>query len=138
MQGSPDGFPNWEAAVSEADLRAYHDRKRPMAVWSLGLAVLAGIAFWAVSPVAAVALMTGTCCGLANAFLTMRGNERLIDHRSVSTFVFSSTLRIGVFGIVPVEFAQHGPWWSMATYFIGFFTPLALYAAIVARAVRTG
>ncbi len=82
--------------------------------------------------------MVGTGCGLANALLTMRGNERLIDHRSVSAFVFSSTLRIAVFGIVPVEFAQHGPWWTMATYFVGFFTPLALYVAIVARAVRTG
>jgi hypothetical protein len=109
-----------------------------MAVWSLGFAVLAGLAVWAKSPVAAVALVVGTGCGLANALLTMRGNERLVDHRSVSTFVISSTLRIGVFGIVPVEFAQHGPWWTMGTYFVGFFTPLALYAAIVARAVRTG
>ena len=138
MQGSRPGVPNWEAAVSEADLRAYHDRKRPMAVWSLGFGVLAGLAVWAKSPVAAVALVVGTGCGLANALLTMRGNERLIDHRSVAAFVFSSILRIGVFGIVPVEFAQHGPWWAMATYFTGFFTPLALYAALVARAARTG
>jgi hypothetical protein len=47
-------------------------------------------------------------------------------------------LRILVFGIVPVEFGLHGPWWSMATYFVGFFTPLALYAVIVARGLRTG
>jgi len=109
-----------------------------MAVWSLAFAILAGIAIWAKSPVAAVALVAGTGCGLVNALLTMRGNERLIDHRSVSAFVLSSTLRIAVFGIVPVEFAQYGPWWTMATYFVGFFTPLALYVAIVARAVRTG
>jgi len=137
-QGSIPAFPNSEAAVSEAELRAYHDRKRPMAVWSLLIAALAGAALATRSPLAGVALVTGTACGLANAFLTMRGNERLAEHRSAGIFVLSSTLRIAVFGIVPVEFALHGPWWTMAAYFFGFFTPLGLYAALVARAVRTG
>jgi hypothetical protein len=102
-----------------------------MAVWSVVFAVLAGGVIATKSPLGAVALVFGTGCGLANAFLTMRGNERLLDHRSVSVF-----LRIAVFGIVPVEFALRGPLWTMAAYFIGFFTPLALYAAIAARGAR--
>jgi hypothetical protein len=109
-----------------------------MAVWSLAFAVLAGLVLWTRSPIAGVALGVGTACGLANAFLTMRGNERLLDHRSVAAFVLSNTLRIGVFGIIPVVFAQHGPWWTIATYFLGFFAPLAFYVTIVARALRTG
>jgi len=68
----------------------------------------------------------------------MRGNERLADHRNASIFVLSSILRIGVFGIIPVGFALHGSGWTMAAYFLGFFTPLALYTILVARAVRTG
>jgi hypothetical protein len=66
----------------------------------------------------------------------MRGNERLLDHRSIPTFVISSILRIAVFGIVPVEFALHGPLWTMAAYFAGFFTPLVLYAAIAYGSAR--
>jgi hypothetical protein len=130
--------PNTEAAVSEVELRAYYDRKRPMALWSVGLAVLLGAAIATKSPIGAVALVFGTGCGLANAFLSMKSNERLAEHRNTAIFVLSSILRIGVFGIVPVEFALHGPWWTMIAYFIGFFTPLALYTVLVARAVRTG
>ncbi len=118
-------------------MRAYYDRKRPLTAWSLGLGVVLALALarW---PLPASALFVGTLCGLGNAFLMMRGNERLVDHGSVAAFVFSSILRIGVFGIVPVAFALHGPAWSFATYFAGFFTPLALYATFVGRAVRTG
>jgi hypothetical protein len=116
-----------------SDLRAYYARKRTMALWSIGVAVVAGLALAPLSPIAAIAEVFGTFCGIANALLTMRGNERLADHRRVGAFVLSSVLRIAVFGIVPVEFALHGPWWSMATYFFGFFTPLAVYALIVAR-----
>jgi hypothetical protein len=102
-----------------------------MTVWSVVFAVLVGLVVATKSPLGAIALVFGTGCGLANAFLTMRGNERLLDHKSVSTFVISSILRIAVFGIVPVEFALHGPLWTMAAYFIGFFTPFALYVALV-------
>jgi hypothetical protein len=109
-----------------------------MAVWSLGCAVLFGAALAVKAPVAGVALVAGAMCGVVNAFLTMRGNERLVEHRSVAVFVLSSILRIGVFGIVPVEFALHGPPWAIGAYFVGFFMPLALYTVIVARAVRTG
>jgi hypothetical protein len=107
-----------------------------MAVWSIVFAVLAGGVIATKSPLGAVALVFGTGCGLANAFLTMRGNERLLDHRSVASFVISSMLRIAIFGIVPVEFTLHGPLWSMAAYFIGFFVPLALYAAIAYGGAR--
>jgi hypothetical protein len=109
-----------------------------MAAWSVLFAVSAALAIAAKSPLAAVAIVTGTACGVANALITMRSNERLVEHRSVSFFVFSSILRVAVFGIVPVEFALHGPAWLMAVYFLGFFVPLALYAILVARAVRTG
>jgi hypothetical protein len=116
-----------------SDLRAYYARKRTTAVWSLAIALAAGAALVPVSPIAAIAEVFGTCCGILNALLSMRGNERLAEHRRVAAFVLSSVLRIAVFGIVPVEFALHGPWWTMATYFVGFFTPLAVYALIVAR-----
>lgn len=119
----------------EADLRAYYARKRSISVWSLVLVTVAGtlIAGW--SPIGGIALATGGACGVANALLAMRGNERLVDNRSVVIFALSSVLRICVFGIVPVEFALHGPPWTMALYFCGFFLPLALYAASVARAL---
>jgi hypothetical protein len=138
VAGFPVLVPQREGAVPEDLLRAYFDRKRPMVVWSIVFAVLAGVVVSTKAPIAGIALVFGTGCGIANALLTMRGNERLVDHKSVATFVTSSILRIGVFGIVPVEFALHGPWWTMIAYFIGFFTPLALYTALVARAVRTG
>jgi ABC-type uncharacterized transport system permease subunit len=35
-----------------------------------------------------------------------------------------------------VGFSLRGPWWSLVTYFAGFFTPLALFAFSVARAPR--
>jgi hypothetical protein len=109
-----------------------------MAVWSLICSVLLGAAVAVKSPLGGVALVTGTVCGLLNAFLTMRGNEHLLEHRSVGVFVLSSILRLGVFAIVPVEFALHGPPWTIGAYFLGFFTPLGLYTVLVARAVRTG
>jgi len=137
-EGSPPPNPNSGSAVPAAELRAYYVRKRLMVVWSFAFALPLGLVIAAASPIAAVAEVFGTVCGVANALLSMRGNERLADHRSVGSFVLSSVLRILVFGIVPVEFGLHGPWWSMATYFVGFFTPLALYAVIVARGLRTG
>ena len=134
-QGSPPAPPNSEAAAEE--LRAYKARKRTMVVWSLVVAVPAGLAVAGGSLVAAVALGCGVLCGIVNALLSMRSNERLADHRSVGSFVFSSVLRILVFGIMSVEFARVGPWWSLATYFFGFFLPLAVYAVGVGRAFRT-
>jgi len=123
--------------VSEAELRLYFGRKKPMVGWSIAFATVVGALLALKSPLGGVALVLGTICGIANTLLTMRGNERLLDHRSVAAFVISSILRIFVFAIVPVEFALHAPWWTMAAYFTGFFLPLALYWILVARAVRT-
>jgi hypothetical protein len=107
-----------------------------MAVWSAAFALCAGIPLLIWSPPAALALALGTACGILNALLVMRGTERLAGHASVGTFVFSSILRIVVFGVVPVEFCLHAPWWTFGIYFVGFFTPLALYAMLVARELR--
>jgi hypothetical protein len=101
---------------------------------SIVSATIAASVLWIQSPYAAVALFVGVVCGIANALLSMWGNERLLDHRSVASFVFGSVLRIGVFGIVSVEFGMHGPAWTIGVYFIGFFTPLGLYALNAARA----
>ena len=131
--GFPAGRPKLARPRSAAELRAYYARKRSTVVWSLvcdrggvprrgGGSRRSRVSRWE----------SVACAGSLNALLTMRSTERLVDHRSVGSFVFSSLLRIVVFGIVPVDFALHGPWWSMATYFAGFFLPLALYAVRVA------
>jgi F0F1-type ATP synthase assembly protein I len=128
-----------KSAASEADMHSYQVRKRSMVVRSTILAVVASCTLAVWSPYAAVALFTGAMCGVLNALLSMYGNERLLDHRSIASFVFGSVLRIGIFGIVPVEFGLHGPWWTIGVCFIGFFTPLSLYALEYARTVhRTG
>ena len=128
---------NPKTAVLEAGMRAYAARKRSMVLRSVVLAVITALLVGVKSPYAAVALFFGVMCGIANALLSMHGNERLLDHRSVASFVLGSVLRIGVFGIVPVEFGIHGPWWTIGICFIGFFTPLALYALDTARTIRT-
>lgn len=123
-------------AEAAADLATYRALKRSVTLRTLVLVAIAGAAAapWFLVP--ALALATGGLCGAANTILLMRSNERVIDRRSVGGFVFSSFLRIAVFGIVPVAFAVKGPWWSMACYFAGFFLPLALYMASVQRAFR--
>lgn len=108
-----------------------------MVTWSAAVGVAFGIAAFRLSPLVALSVIVGLMGGLANALLSMRSNERLIEHRRVGAFVFVSVLRIFVFGFLPVEFAMHGPWWTMGTYFAGFFTPLALYAVSMARELRT-
>ncbi|MEO6990966.1 MAG: hypothetical protein ABI346_07945 [Candidatus Baltobacteraceae bacterium] len=138
QEGSTPTSPNLgDAARPEAAVRAYRARKRPMVLRSALVGLALGLVFLAVSPLASLSVLVGVACGLMNALLSMRGNERLVDHRSVGSFVFSSVLRILVFGIVPVGFGTHGPWWTFGSYFIGFFTPLTLYAIDVARAPRT-
>ncbi len=109
-----------------------------MVIWSAVVAFVVSILFWGWSPIAAVAWSFGVACGVLNALLAMRGGERLLDQRSVAAFVFGSVLRIGVFGVVSVEFALHGPAWTMGIYFAGFFTPLGLYASAYARSLRYG
>jgi hypothetical protein len=115
----------------------YYARKRTMVLVSLTAGAAAGLAGASFSPIGAIAEFTGALCGVANALLSMRGNERLLGHRSVAAFVLSSVLRIALFGIVPVEFALHGPAWTMAAYYGGFFTPLLVYALLSARHLST-
>ncbi len=102
----------------------------------LGAAAAAAVAALVVVrwlPLPALALATGTLCGILNVVLTWRGVERLAQSRSPGSFVFSSLLRIGVFGIVPVAFAAAGPWWAMIWYFAGFFLPTVLCARALSR-----
>ena len=108
-----------------------------MVTWSAAVGAALGIAALGLSPLVSLSVVVGLLGGLANALLSMRSNERLIEHRRVGAFVFVSLLRIMIFGIVPVEFAMRGPWWILGTYFVGFFTPLALYAICLARELRT-
>ncbi|MBV8245274.1 MAG: ATP synthase subunit I [Candidatus Eremiobacteraeota bacterium] len=85
------------------------------------------------SPLAGFSLALGGLCGVLNMALTARGVERLVKRSGVGAFVFSSFLRITVFAIVPVLVALHGPWWTFASYFAGFFAPQVLYVSTVAR-----
>lgn len=127
---------NYSPADAAVDLATYKNLRRSIAVRST-VAVLVLAALLAVrTPLGGVCLVIGGLCGVLNMLLSMRANERLADHRSVGAFVFSSFLRVGVFAIVPVGLALHGPWWTMAIYFLGFFMPLLLYMSSVQRAFR--
>ncbi|MBV8726004.1 MAG: hypothetical protein JO078_09265 [Candidatus Eremiobacteraeota bacterium] len=134
MQEDKSSGRSYSDADAAADLAAYLSLKRIISIRSLvGVAVVALLVVpWL--PVPALALATGGLCGVLNAQLTGGSGERLLKNRNVGLFVLSSFLRIGVFGIVPVAFAVHGPWWSMAWYFAGFFLPLALFAVGAVRA----
>jgi hypothetical protein len=133
VQEDSTGGRSYSDAEAAADLATYRMLKRSVSVRSLllvGLLALVSV-WWFPHP--ALALVAGGLCGVLNTLLTMRSGERLIDTSSVGGFVFSSFLRIGVFGIVPVAFAILGPWWSMGPYFAGFFLPLALFAYEASR-----
>lgn len=134
-QGSRAGGPNTSDAA--AALAAYRAVKRRVVVESLILAVPSSLIVALGSRTAAIGLAVGICCGVVNALISMQSNERLAEHRSVALFVLSSVLRVFVFGIIPVGLSLRGPWWTLVTYFAGFFTPLALFALSVARAPRT-
>lgn len=106
----------------------YRGLKRSMAlgtvlVVALGAGLLAG---WNAGY--ALVLLAGGAAGIANAFLSMFGSERLLDRRNVPAFVLSSFARLCLFGIVPVALALRLPsLWTLAWYFAGFFTPLGLF-----------
>ncbi len=123
-------------AEAAADLATYRTLKKSVSFQTLLVVAILGAvtAPWFFVP--ALAFVVGGVCGIVNNLLLMRSNERVIETRWVGAFVFSSFLRIAVFGIVPVAFAVRGPWWSMAAYFAGFFLPLALYMASVQRAFK--
>lgn len=124
---SPRPRRTYSPAEAAADL-AFYRRLRRTACLGTFLAVTLGalaLRFW--DAWFAVALTTGGIAGVANALLSMYGNERLLDRRSVVTFVISSFVRIGLFGIVPVVLAVQKPSvWTLGWYFFGFFMPLVL------------
>jgi hypothetical protein len=116
-------------------LELYRGLKRSMALWTfLAVAPAAGIlAFWNLT--FALALLAGGAAGIANALISMYGNERLLDRRNVAAFVLSSFLRLCLFGIVPVALAARVPsLWIPLWYFTGFFTPLGLFGVLLRRA----
>ena len=123
-------------AEAAADLATYRALKKSVSFRTLLVVAIVGAAAAPWFPIPALALAVGGVCGIINNLLVMRSNERVVETRSIGGFVFSSFLRIAVFGIVPVAFAARGPWWSMAAYFAGFFLPLALYMASVQRAFK--
>ena len=99
-------------------------------VVTLGAGLLAG---WNTG--FALALLAGGAAGIANAFLSMLGSERLLDRRSVPAFVLSSFARLCLFGIVPVALALRIPsLWTLAWYFAGFFLPLGLFGILLRSA----
>ena len=123
-------------AEAAADLAMYHRMKRSVSLGSLLVVALLALLLLHWFPLFALAIFVGGLCGIANALLTMRGNEFLVDRRRVGAFVLSSFLRLTLFGIVPVVLAL---WtrslWSIVCYFTGFFTPLALYAVLLQRRI---
>ena len=128
MQEEKGGGRSYSVAEAEADLAAYRALKTSASVRTLAIAAAVALLVVHWLPVPALALAVGGLCGVFNTLLSSAMTERLLDSRNVGLFVLSSFLRIGLFGIVPVAFATHGPWWSMAWYFAGFFLPLAMFA----------
>jgi len=123
-----------EAAADEA---LYKTLKRRASLGSLLVVAISALplAWW--YPWFALALVVGGVCGVANALLSMAGNERLLERRNVPVFVLSSFLRLGLFGIVPVVLALRvSSLWTLGCYFIGFFLPLAFYGLSLRSAYR--
>ncbi|HET9394147.1 MAG TPA: hypothetical protein VFO29_11590 [Candidatus Rubrimentiphilum sp.] len=121
---------------SPADLELYGQLKRSTALGALVTVALAALVLAVWHLAFALVLLAGGVAGVVNALLSMFGNERLLDRRNVGAFVLSSFLRLCVFGIVPVALAVRLPSiWTLAWYFIGFFTPLGLFAVLLRRAV---
>ena len=118
---------SYSPAEAAADLAFYEKMKRAAVLGTLLVVALPAIPLWFWYPWFALALAVGGVAGIANALLSMYGNERLLERRSVAAFVLSSFVRIGLFGIVPVVLAVRAPtFWTLALYFAGFFTPLAV------------
>lgn len=117
----------YSPAEAADDLAFYRRLRRTICTWTVTTAGIMAILlrFW--EPWFAVAIAAGGAAGVANTLLSMYGNERLLDRRSVLTFVISSFVRIGLFGIVPVVLAVRKPSvWTLGWYFVGFFMPLVL------------
>lgn len=129
---SPPTRRSYSPAQAAADLSFYYGLKRKTAVWTAVLApgLALPLVFW--QPWYAFALAAGGVAGVLNTLLSMHGNERLLERRSVAAFVLSSFVRIGLFGIVPGVLAVEKPsLWTLGCYFVGFFMPLALSGILV-------
>ena len=123
-----------EAAEDDALYRVL--KRRAVVGTPVGVAA-AALALTPWYPWYALALGVGGVAGAVNALLSMAGNERLLQRRSVPVFVLSSLLRLGLFGIVPVVLALRAPsLWTLGCYFTGFFTPLALFGIGLGSAYR--
>ena len=117
----------YSPAEAAADLAFYQRLRRVASLGTLVAVAIAAIPLTAWSGWYALALGVGGLAGIANTFLSMYGNERLLERRNVVAFVLSSFVRIGLFGIVPVVLAVRKPSvWTLGWYFVGFFMPLVL------------
>lgn len=124
----------YSPAEAAADLEFYRSLKRGSSLGTLTLVALVAVPLSPWYPWQALALAAGGASGVANALLSMRGNERLLERRNVGAFVLSSLLRLGAFGIVPVMLVLKNPSiWTLGAYFAGFFTPLALGSYLTYR-----
>jgi hypothetical protein len=123
-------------AEAAADLAMYLRMKRLVSLGSLLVVAVLALLIVHWSPPFALALLVGGVCGIANALLVMRSNESLVDRGRVGVFVLSSFLRLTLFGIVPVVLAlRTRSLWSVGCYYVGFFTPVALYAVLLQRRI---
>jgi hypothetical protein len=130
---------SYSPAQAAADLAFYFELKRRTGVGTMLVIALPALLLASRFPWFALALAVGGVAGVANTLLSMHGNERLLERRSVLAFVLSSFVRIGLFGIVPVVLAVRIPSvWTLGCYFIGFFTPLALSGILVHLRERRG
>jgi hypothetical protein len=129
----------YSPAEAAADLAYYEKLKRAVGLGTLLVVALPALPLAAWYPGFALALVIGGAAGVANTLLSMHGNERLLERRNVAAFVLSSFVRIGLFGIVPVVLALRVPsLWTLGCYFAGFFTPLALSAAMLRAREKRG
>jgi hypothetical protein len=133
------GRRTYSPAEAAADLAFYGKMKRTASLGTLLVVALPAILLAAWYPWFALALVVGGVAGVANALLSMHGNERLLERRNVATFVLSSFVRIGLFGIVPVILALRAPsLWTLGCYFAGFFTPLAFSGVMLQMREKRG
>jgi hypothetical protein len=124
---SPSTRRSYSPAEAAADLAFYKKMRRAAVLGTLLVVALPAILLSLWFPWFGLALAVGGVAGIANTLLSMHGIERLLERRSVAAFVLSSFVRIGLFGIVPVVLAVRAPsLWTLALYFAGFFTPLAV------------
>jgi hypothetical protein len=122
--------------MNDWDLAGYHRLKWSVALRCLltGIAGAAVLSIW--SRYAALALLVGVICGVANMLGIMQGSERLLESRNPIFFGLSSLLRLAAFSIVAAALAVRGPWWSLGPFLAGFFFPLAAYALGALRVIR--